>query len=100
MKTETNIKTGSEPAVACTGLLGRWIHLAIAGGPHRKLIIAQDDGFEYLAILEFGDLRMRLGKHASTPDHAALLLENELEARRDMWCDGPGPNESSSPTPP
>jgi hypothetical protein len=69
-------------------LLGNWIHLAIAGGPRRKLIVAQDDGFEYLAILEFGDLGMRLGKHASTPDHAALLLEGELEAQKDRWFYG------------
>lgn len=90
-------ETNTQPAVASSGLLGHWIHLGIAGGPHRKLIIAQDDGFEYLAILEFGDLGMRLGKHASTPDHAALLLEHELERKRDMWCYGHGPNEQAEP---
>jgi hypothetical protein len=92
MKTDPRQETASAPPVGSSGLLGHWIHLAIAGGPHRKLIIAQDDGFEYLAILDFGDLRMRLGKHASTPDHAAMLLENELELKRDMWCYGHGPN--------
>lgn len=76
---------GGHRAVVTSGLLGTWIHLAIAGGPHRKLIVAQDDGFEYLAILDFGDLGMRLGRHASTPDHAALLLEAELENKRNLW---------------
>jgi hypothetical protein len=69
-------------------LLGNWIHLAIAGGPHRKLIVAQDDGFEFLAILEFADLKMRIGRHASTPEHAAHLLESELELKKDLWCYG------------
>ncbi len=62
--------------------LPKWVHLALAGGPKRKLIIVQDDRFGYIAILEFPDLDLRIGKHASTPDHAFVLLESELERKR------------------
>lgn len=79
-------------------LLGQWIHLAIAGtgkgsGAKRKFIVAQDDRFGYVAILNFGDLDLIIGRPAETPDHAALLLESALEEEKDKWFYGHGPHD-------
>lgn len=55
-----------------------WIKVALTAGPGRKLIVAQDERWGYMAILDFGVLDLRIGGNGRTPEEALAALEENL----------------------
>ena len=58
--------------------LRTWTQIALTAGPRRKLIVAQDDRWGYMAILDFGASDERVGGRGETLELALEELEKAL----------------------